>query len=188
MKKVLLFLFVFSTILMSCNKEEWGNNNSDMEHVYYYGLCNEAFPGGNEKIYTVSEGNIVEIPTQFFSVFERSYSPEVYYYTSPIVNENDEFSSQLQLDVDYIVTDSKGNKLEANENGSYTMIWPNAKGGKQNIYIKSLSNKKGSIKVLTFDPNKIMNNMDVESTVIIRTGQYEVRAFTENYFVTLKVN
>lgn len=171
----------------SCNKEEWGNNNSKMEHIYYYGLCNEAFPGGNEKVYSVSNGNIATIPTQFFSVFERSYSPEVYYYTSPIQNESTP-EKTLIPGTDYIITDKDGNQLNHNENGSYTMIWPKAKGGIQNIYIKSLTDKKGSIKVLTFDPNKSMDNMDVESTVIIRTDQYEVRAFTENYFVTLNFN
>ncbi len=183
MKKTLIFLtLAVCTFFASCGDDEWDYDHS-LEHVYYYGLCNEAFPGGNEKQYNVAQGDTVGVPTQFFSAFTRSYSPEVYYYTSPVPDAD----PQLVCGTDYVVVDANGNELTPDANGAYPMVWPNAKQGIQNIYIKALNGQKGSLRVLTFDPNKTMSNMDVESTVIVRTNQYEVRAFTENYYVTVNI-
>ena len=67
------------------------------------------------------------------------------------------------------------------------MVWPNAKQGVQNIYIKALNGNKGTIRVLTFDPKKTMSSSDVSSTTIVKTNEYEVRAFTENYYVTVHI-
>ena len=44
---------------------------------------------------------------------------------------------------DYIITDENGNILTPEASGAYKMIWPNAKGGIQNIYVKALNGKKG---------------------------------------------
>ena len=52
-----------------------------MEHIYYYGLGNVQFPGGNELQYNVNQGETVAIPTYFFSAYSRSYSPVVLYLT-----------------------------------------------------------------------------------------------------------
>lgn len=183
MKKTLIFLaMAVCVFLTSCGDDAWDYDHS-LEHVYYYGLCNEAYPGGNEKVYTVKQGNTVEVPTQFFSAFTRSYSPEVYYYTAAVSDT----VPQLVCGTDYMVVDAAGNQLTPDDNGAYTMIWPNAKQGIQNIYIKALNGQTGSIHVLTFDPKKKMDNTDVESTVIVRTDKYEVRAFTENYYVTVNI-
>ena len=65
------------------------------------------------------------------------------------------------------------------------MTWPNAEKGVQNIYIKALNGKKGSIRVLTFDPSRTMDVTDVSTTSIIKTSEYEVRAISENYYVTV---
>lgn len=178
MKNILIILSVVCGIFTGCGDDEWGNDNSAMEHVYYYGLCNEEYPGGNEKEYEVNQGETVTVPTQFFSVYTRSYSPVVYYYT-------DGSASQLVCGMDYVVVDANGNELIPDADGAYQMVWPNAKGGIQNIYVKALNGRKGSLRVLTFDPEKEMDNMDVESTVIVRNDEYEVRAFTENYYVTV---
>ncbi len=190
MKKTLIFLaLTVCVFLSSCGDDAWDYDHS-LEHVYYYGLCNEAYPGGNEKVYTVAQGGTVEVPTQFWSSFTRSYSPTVYYYTSPVPDTDDEDGvdePQLVCGTDYVVVDANGNTLTPDANGAYPMTWPNAVAGIQNVYIKALNGQTGSIRVLTFDPTKTMNNMDVESTVIVRTNEYEVRAFTENYYVTVNI-
>ena len=67
------------------------------------------------------------------------------------------------------------------------MTWPNAKQGSQDVYIKALNGATGSLKVLTFDPTKKMDQTDVSSTIIVKTNEYEVRAFTENYYVTVNI-
>ncbi len=183
MKKTLIFLtMAVSIFLTSCGDDAWDYDHS-LEHVYYYGLCNEAYPGGNEKVYTVAQGSTVEVPTQFWSAFTRSYSPTVYYYTSPVPDAE----PQLVCGTDYVVVDANGNQLTPDANGAYSMTWPNAVAGIQNVYIKALNGQTGSIRVLTFDPTKEMDNTNVESTVIVRTDEYEVRAFTENYYVTVNI-
>lgn len=178
-----LLLFTMCCLLGSCDKshEEWEDGDPALAHVYYY--CFEKWgtiPVGNDVTYTVKQGETLAIPTQFYSKFVRSYSPEVYYYTSAISDK-----TPLICGTDYIVTDKDGNELTPDASGAYKMIWPNAKGGVQNIYIKALNGKKGSFYVLTFDPNKKMDVTDVTTTSIIKTDEYEVRAMSENYRVTV---
>lgn len=182
MKKLLILLMIgsFAFFASSC-EDEWGNNNSAMEHIYYYGFQDWGGYNNNVK-FNVKQGETVAIPTQFWSEFTRSYTPKVYYYTTPTGS-----GAQLVCGTDYQVVDEAGNALTPDENGAYTMEWPNAVKGIQNIYIKALNGQTGSILVHTFDPNKEMSNMDVESTTIIKTDEYEVRAFTENHYVTVNI-
>ena len=42
-------------------------------------------------------------------------------------------------------------------------------------------------KGLTYDPNKAIDATDVSSTTITKTNEYEVRAFSENYYVTVYI-
>lgn len=187
MKKILLlFAVALCGMSTSCSDDEWSNNNAAMEHIYYYGLCNEKYPNGNEKKYDVRQGETVAVPTQFFSSFTRPYSPVVYYYTDGMADKS---KTQLIRGTDYIVVDENGDEITPDENGAFTMTWPNAKAGTQNVYIKALNGQTGSMRVLTFDPKKEdeLDNMDVESTVIVRTNEYEVRAFTENYYITVNI-
>ena len=83
------------------------------------------------------------------------------------------------------MVDKDGNILTPNEAGAYTMVWPNAKKGVQNIYIKALNGQTGSIRVLTFDPNKTIDVTDATTASIIKTDEYEVRAISENYYITV---
>lgn len=190
MKKVIFILaaIAVSAFFAGCGDDEWGNNNPAMEHIYYYGLDNEAYPGGNEKVYNVAQGQTIAVPSRFWSAYTRSYSPEVYYYTYAKNEDGEALSSpELVCGVDYQVVDQAGNVLTPDENGAYSMVWPNAVQGVQNIYIKALNGNTGTIRVLTFDPTKTMSSSDVSSTTIVKTDEYEVRAFTENYYVTVNI-
>ena len=163
---IILTLVVTCGLFIACGDDDWGNDNPAMEHIYYYGLGNVNYPGGNELQYDVAQGGTVEVPTYFFSVYKRSYSPEV---------------------KDYQVVDQNGNVLSPDSDGGYNMTWPNALKGSQNVYIKALNGQKGKLRVLTFDPSKKIVSTDVISTIIAKTNQYEVRAFSENYYVTVNV-
>lgn len=188
---IILFLSVMLIGMMaSCTEEPWGNNNSEMEHIYYYGLGNENFPGGNEKVYKVAEGEILAVPTYFFSAFERPYSPIVAYYTVPKATEQADGSIvEMKRGVDYEVVDKDGNVLWPDtDEGGFSMLWPNAKKGCQNVYIKPLNGKKGILRVQTYDPARIISTVDIASTIIAITTEYEVRAFSENYYVTVNIN
>lgn len=185
-KLTLISVFALSCLLAACSNDhdEWENGDPAMAHIYYY--CFEQWggiPGGNDISYSVTQGETIAIPTQFYSSFTRTYSPEVYYYTSPNPK-----AEELVCGTDYVVVDKDGNTLTPDASGAYTMTWPNAKKGVQNIYIKTLNGKKGSFRVLTFDPAKKMDVTDVSTTSIIKTDEYEVRAFSENYFVTVSIN
>ena len=188
MKKIItLFVYtVICSLFISCD-EEWSNNNPAMEHIYYYGLGNVQFPGGNELQYNVNQGETVAIPTYFFSAYSRSYSPVVAYYTSPIPQDEGNTIPQLVCGTDYQVVEKDGNVLSPDNNGGYSMTWPNAIKGSQNVYIKALNGTKGAIRVLTYDPNKTIDATDVSSTTITKTNEYEVRAFSENYYVTVYI-
>ena len=186
MKKFTILLMVAACgLFASCGDDDWGNNNPAMEHIYYYGLGNVKYPGGNELQYDVKQGETVAIPTYFFSAFTRKYSPVVSYYTSNVPVKEGETIVDMKLGVDFQVVDSKGTALTPDAKGGYSMTWPNAKKGQQDVYIKALNGKKGKIRVLTFDPSKTMTDTDATSTSIVKTNEYEVRAFTENYFVTV---
>lgn len=181
MKRIIFIMLVFGTLFASCNEDDWSNDNLNMEHVYYYGFQD----WGNLKnnvVYNLTQGETVAVATQFWSEYTRSYSPKVSYYVSNVPGKED-----LILGVDYQIVDKDGNSIRPNDSGSYEMIWTNAVKGIQYIYVKALNGKKGSIRLLTFDPAKTMDNMDIESTIIVKTDQYEVRAFTENFYVTIKI-
>lgn len=185
-KLSLLYLLSVCLLNTSCSNDhpEWENGQPGMEHIYYY--CFEkwgSIPGGNDVTYSVNQGETLAIPTQFYSEFTRSYSPEVYYYTIP----DPDSSVGLIRGTDYEVVDKDGNILTPNEAGAYTMVWPNAKKGVQNIYIKALNGQTGSIRVLTFDPEKTIDVTDATTASIIKTDEYEVRAISENYYVTVSI-
>lgn len=192
MKRLMRINFIIYSLILcflsvSCSKDhpEWENGQPGMEHVYYY--CFEkwgSIPGGNDVTYNIEQGKTLAVPTQFYSNFTRSYSPEVFYYTTPMPGTGDE----LVCGQDYVVVDESGKTLSPDESGAYKMVWPNAKKGVQNIYIKALNGKIGSIRVYTFDPTKSMDVTDVTTTTIIKTDEYEVRAMSENYYVTVVID
>lgn len=66
------------------------------------------------------------------------------------------------------------------------MVWPKAKKGLQNVYVKALNGAKGTITLQTFDPNSTVP-ISFDYTTITKTENYEVRAFTQNYFVTITI-
>lgn len=190
MKKLMILLMFIATsglLFTSCGDDDWGNNNPAMEHIYYYGSGNVKYPGGNELQYNIKQGETATVPTYFFSAYTRSYSPVVTYYTSPVPQNKDNTVPQLVNGTDYQVVDKDGKALTPDSNGGYSMTWPNAKQGSQDVYIKALNGTKGSIRVLTYDPNKKIDATDVNTTTIAKTNEYEVRAFSENYYVTVNI-
>lgn len=189
MKKLMILLMWVATcgLLSGCGDDDWGNNNPEMEHIYYYGLGNVKYPGGNELQYNVAQGETVSIPTYFFSAYTHSYSPVVTYYTSAVPQNKGNTVPQLVCGEDYQVVDANGATLTPDANGGYSMTWPNAQKGSQDVYIKALNGQKGKIRVLTFDPTKTIDATDVSTTTIAKTDEYEVRAFSENYYVTVNI-
>ena len=192
-KLTLICILTIGCLFTGCSNDddEWKDGDPALAHVYYY--CFEKWggiPGGNDVSYFMKQGETIGIPTQFYSNYTRKYSPVVYYYTAPRLPKKDEVLTEddiLVCGTDYVVVDKDGNELTPDASGAYEMTWPNAQKGVQNIYIKSLNGKKGSFRVLTFSPDKKMDVTDVSTTSIVKTDEYEVRAISENYFVTVVI-
>ena len=186
--------------------DDWGNDNPAMEHVYYYGpqvWGYDDIKKGNSNVvhYEVAQGETVAVPMQLWSEFVRKYDVVTYYYVTPkpagekyypnatATSDVAYAGPELVCGTDYEVVDAQGNKLTPNAAGAYEVLWPNARKGVQNIYIKALNGQKGSFNVQTFDPasDVELTNQDVETTIQNKTSDYEVRIFTQNYRVTITI-
>lgn len=204
--KYILLLLICSFAATACD-DDWGNDNEEMAHIYYYGpelwgYDNISKGNNNVVSYTVEEGQTVAIPMQFWSEFTRSYDVTTYYYVTakpenqkyypnPTVNATEVTydGTVLVCGRDYEVVDASGNKLQPNAAGAYEMVWPKAVKGVQNVYIKALKGTKGVFNLQTFDPNSdvTLTNQDVETTIQNKTSDYEVRIFTQNFRIAVIV-
>lgn len=178
MKKILFILITVALCFSftNCSDDEWSEGDPAMEHIYYVGFQDWG-KLKNDVVYNVNRGLVVAIPIQFHSERTRSYDVATYYYVT---------ATSLVLGTDYQVVDAAGNTLQADAKGAYVLNWPNAVKGVQDVYLKALNGKSGTVIVHTFDPslgaiehpNNITNSM---------TNDYEVRAFSQNYKVTVNL-
>jgi hypothetical protein len=179
MKKILFLLAAFCCVLVGCdNNNNWGDGDPSMEHVYYIGFQDWSAKLNNSTQYNVNHGDTIGIPVQFYSERVRSYDAVTYYYVS----------GSLVRGTDYEIVDKSGAVLSPDSNGAFSLTWPKAIKGIQRVYVKAL-NKIGSFTLLTFDPNAAIpiSAADVSTTTNNKTDKYEVRAFTQNYKVTINV-
>lgn len=207
MKKILFILIAIaaSYTFTSCSDDEWGNGDPAMEHIYYVGFQDWG-KLKNDVVFNLKEGESVAIPIQFHSERVRSYDVVTYYYVN---------SAGLTYGTDYQVTDEAGHLLQPDANGAFTLNWPKAVKGIQKVYVKGLNakyiydeskvNKAGlttkqieeAIKkekdrilslnlftVQTFRPSEEISYTNITNS---KTNDYEVRAFTQNYKVTVNV-
>ena len=144
----LLFLSCLCISLASCDDDEWGNDNEEKRNEFFFGFQD----WGNLKnnvTYSVTQGNTVEIPVQFWCEGTRNFEAEAFYYVD----------SKLTLGSDYQIVDINGNTVQPNGNGAFVMKWdlkaPDTTNNHriQNIYLKALNGNKGDVTVLTFNPN-----------------------------------
>ncbi len=181
MKKIFfaMMALIFGLSLTSCSDDDWSTDPA-LEHEYFYGF-NDWGKFKNDVSYQIQNGETAVLSTHFWS--ERPLSgvdAEVAYYT---------VSDNLTLGVDYQVVDDNGNALTAESNGGYKVIWKDCTKGDKDINIKALSSKKGKVIVQTWDPARTGDDaIAFENTYIIKTAQYSVRAFTENYKQTVNIN
>jgi hypothetical protein len=172
--------------LTACDDDTWGNDNEEMMNVFYFGFENWG-QLKNDVTYTVKQGQIVDIPMQFWCAGERSFDAIALYYVD----------SSLTLGTDFQIVDENGNSLQPDSNGAFTMQWnlqsPDATNNHriQNIRVKALQGKTGKVTVTTFNPRdvdgagkvKISNGSSdgIIYTPNYATGEYEVHCLTQNY-------
>jgi hypothetical protein len=182
MKKIIALLVMTVTCytFVSCSKDAWSDGDPALEHVYFFGFEDVGPLGSNRYknsvVYNIDRDSTVDIPVQFFSERIRSYDVTVYYYVSG-----------LTLGTDYQIVDENNTVLSpAGTNSAFSMIFPQAKKEIKNIRVKALNGATGSFSVLTFDPNAgaISHPDNITNS---KTENYEVRAFTMNYKVTVNI-
>lgn len=208
--KMLKYLFaalLCAGAVTACSDDDWGNDNAEMAHVYYFGpevWGYDNIKKGNANVvhYEVKQGETVAIPMQFWSEYVRSYDVTSFYYTTP-KPQNETYYPNLTTSstvkytgpdlvrgVDYEIVDAEGRTISPAADGAFAMEWPQAKKGVQNIYVRALSGgQKGSFNLQTFDPNSDveLTNQDVSTTIQAKTNDYEVRIFTQNYRITVTI-
>lgn len=178
MKKIILILTVFTlgfTFTNCSDDDKWGDGEPSMEHVYYIGFQDWG-KLKNDVVFNVKAGNTQAIPVQFHSERVRSYDVVTYYYTSgtPVSG------------VDFLVVDESGNVLQPDANGAYKIDWPKAVKGIKNIYVKALKVSAKPLIVSTFKPDagEISHPDNITNS---KANDYEVRAFSQNYKVTVNL-
>lgn len=181
MKKILfaMMALVFGLTFTSCSDDDWSTDPA-LDHEYFYGF-EDWGKFKNDVKFNIANGEVATIPTHFWSERpQQGINAEVAYYT---------VSDDLQLGIDYQVVDESGNALTPEANGGYKVVWENCTKGDKNIYVKALSAKKGSVTVTTWDPSRTGDDaISFTNTYIVKTDSYSVRAFTENYKVTVQIN
>lgn len=198
MKKIIyqiacvLCIMTFGLSQSSCSDDAWGNDNPETENVFYFGFQDWGRLN-NGVAYTVNQGEMLDIPVQFWCAGSRSFDAEAFYYVD----------SNLTLGTDYQIVDANGNALQQDAKGAFTMKWQLTGSDDtdnhriQSIYFKALNGAKGDVTVSTFDPKDV----DADGKVKISNGstdgviytpnninsQYEVHCFTQNYKVKVTI-
>ena len=193
MKTIIKYIIVASVAICStgCEVHElWDDGRPDLEHVYYLilnqpnnqtdYLSYEIAQNGDARwrfganatsgTWQASEQWVASIPFSFRSERVRTYDVVSYFYVV----------STLTAGTDYTVTREDGTVLTPGANGAYSVTWPQAIKGDQNIRIKrTQGSPNGTIRVQTFDPAKgIPVTSDVTTLVNNKTTDYEVRCST----------
>ena len=192
MKKIIFVIMALTCCLgfNSCSDDDWDYDHS-LENVYFFGPevwgYDATKKGSNNVVhYEIPQGEIVEIPMQFWCEFIRDYDVTTYYWVNNVVKDQD---TQLVRGRDYEIVDANGQPIQPDADGAWSMVWPNAKMGVQNIFIKALGGNKGTFYLQTFNPASSveLSNQNVESTIQSQTKDYTVRIFTQNYRVTINI-
>ncbi len=182
MKKLLYLLaaiLLLSTV--SCSDDDWGNDNAEYENVFYFGFQDWG-KLKNDVTFSVSRGQTLSIPVQFWCRGTRSFDATAYYY----------IVSKLVSGTDYQVVDDQGTALTPDARGAYAMTWnltatdTTDNHRVQNIHIQALRGATGDVTVQTFNPNDTaaISNTYTPNNI---TSQYEVHAFTQNYKVKVTI-
>ena len=186
-----MFLLIFT---IACEKvNDWGDGLPEMEHVYYIGFyksnvntdaLNYEIAAGGAARWRINTGTWINtnevsisspIPLQLHSERVRSYSAVTYFW----VTNN---ASDLIAGTDYSVLTESGATLTPDSQGAYSVTWPQTKKGVQNIKIKRLTTKNGSLRVNVLNPALgAPDASKIPTTVNNQTSDYEIRGFTFDY-------
>lgn len=120
-------VFAFS----SCEKKDYLKGIEEMEHHYY-----AVFVPNNNTGVSVNrtQTSLLKFPVQFYSSFTRSYDAVAKY---AVVGTD--ISNPAVLGQDFAIVDKNGAVIPSTD-GTYNMVFPQAKKATDTIYVKLLNN------------------------------------------------
>lgn len=155
-------------LFFACEDKSYPAGLPEYEHHYYI-----VYVPNNNSAVTVnrSQSELVKFPVQFYSEFTRSYDAVAHYavITPDVPNP-------AVLGVDFQIVDSQGNAITPNNDGKYTMTFPQAQKAKDTVYVKLLNNPEPGTRVveINFEDNITSDyRVDIFSTAFKRTLNIE---------------
>ena len=178
--------------LTSCSDDAWGNDNPETENVFYFGFQDWG-KLNNSVTFTVSQGQTLDIPVQFWCAGSRSFDAQAFYWVD----------TNLTLGTDFQIVDDNGSPLQQAANGAFTMNWkltgPDTTDNHrvQNIHLKALQGTTGTVTVSTYDPKDVdadgkskISNGSADGVIYTPNNinqQYEVHCLTQNNRVKVTI-
>ncbi len=157
-------LLLCSGLFFACEDKSYPAGLPEYEHHYYI-----VYVPNNNGTVTVnrSQAELVKLPVQFYSEFTRGYDAVAHYaVVTPDV------PNPAVLGVDFQVVDSDGNTLQPNNEGKYTLTFPQARKATAAVYVKLLNNPEPGTRVvqINFEDNITPDyRVDIFSTAFRRT-------------------
>jgi hypothetical protein len=118
--------------IASCEKKDYPAGVPELEHHYYATFV----PNNNSNVIVQrNQAALLKFPVQFYSNFTRSYDAVAKY---AVVTTG--ITTPAVAGQDFNIVDKNGNTLTPAADGSYTLVFPQAKKAMDTIYIKLLNN------------------------------------------------
>jgi hypothetical protein len=160
MKPITYIMIVCAGILAfaSCEKKDYPAGLPELEHHYY-----AIFVPNNNTGVTVtrSQTALVKFPVQFYSTFVRNYDAIAKY---AVVTTG--ITTPAVVGQDFNVVDKNGAVIQPAADGSYAMVFPQAKQAMDTIYLKLLNNPAPGVRKMEI---QILDNI---------TPQFDVDIFS----------
>lgn len=157
-----IFFLLPLVIVFACEKRDYNNHGLPEYENHYYA----AYIPNTNSLTTVqrNQTTLLKFPVQFYSAYVRDYDAIAYY--GPITTG---ITNPAVLGQDYSIVDKNGNVITADNQGRYSITFPQAKRATDTIYMKLLNSAIAGTRRVEI---QLMDN---------KTTQYEVDTFSTAY-------
>jgi hypothetical protein len=171
MMKKILFTMAVLISFTACEKDNiWGDGDPALEHVYYIGFHKDG-AYGDKLTYTLNAATATaDIPFEFHSERVRTYDVTTLFWIK---------ATDVTAGTDFMLS-LGGKELQPDANGAYSLTWPQAVKGIQNVTVTCKGTPNGKLLFYTLNPanGKPDPNQYETTTVNNHTEQYEVRGLS----------
>ena len=143
-KIILGFVVIITGLLSSCEDRDYLLGLPEYDHHYYIAYV----PYNNTQV-TVSKNQtaLLKLPISFNSSFTRSYDAVAQYKLTPSSISG---TTAAVLGTDFNIVDKTGATIQPVD-GKYSIVFPQAKKGRDTIYVKLLNNPASGAKGVNID-------------------------------------